>query len=461
MALAAALPFPAAGARVKDAAPLPAWHGVAAAELLRLQGSSTVGVTLAPLLLTAFGQASGLAVSRTVPGIDPASSTILMGAAETARQLRAEIVAHGTATAFPALRDKLADIGMASRRATEAELASVQASGTGDLRAPGNTTAISLDGVVVLVHPGNPLSGLTLDQLRAVFTGAVRNWSALGGTDLPISVYRRDDASGTLDTFRSLALGGGAVATGAQVADTGIDMADAVASDPGGIGFAGLADVRNAKPLAVRLPCGLTLQPTAFQVRTEEYPLSRRLLFYSPAEKRPVVRAFIQFAASDAAQPLIEKAGFVDFMPELADGPDRAARLHTFALGTPDSPEAREKAAEFQRLTEGWRRVSTTFRFERDRTDLDERARDDLRRVAEWVRGGRRQVVLIGYASSGGGFSHNVALSLDRAREVATRLAGLGVRPVQVAGMGPMGPVGCDDAETGGGLNRRVEVWVR
>ncbi len=70
--------------------------------------------------------------------------------------------------------------------------------------------------------------------------------------------------------------------------------------------------------------------------------------------------------------------------------------------------------------------------------------------------------MLIGYASKDGAFDANRWLSLRRAREVGNQLAAVGVRPVQFAGMGGMGQVGCDDpAAVNGGLNRRVEVWVK
>lgn len=430
--------------------------------VLRLRGSSTLGSELVPALVMAFGRASGLSGAHTVQGSETQPTTLVMEGGETERTLRAEILPTNSAAAFPALGDHSADLGMASRAATDAERAALRKAGIGDIGAPGNATPVSLDGVAVLVHPGNPVSRLTLPQLRAVFGGTVTNWSALGGPDLPISLYGRAQGSGTLDTFRSMALGGGPVAANIRVGETGADTADAVASDPGGIGFTGLAYIRNAKPLALRLECGLERAPTRFLVRAEEYPLSRRLILYSPARKTAVAQAFLRFAASDAAAPVIEKAGFTSFTPEIADAADRAARLQSFMLGTPESRDARAKMAEFAAVTDGWRRVSTTFRFEFGGSALDARARDDLGRLAAWLkRDPKRQFMLVGYASGQGAFGANLTLSLRRAREVGTQLAGLGAVPVRVSGMGTMGPVGCNDVDTKGGINRRVEVWVR
>ena len=450
----------AAGAQTVPRAPADDPNAVQG--VLRLRGSSTLGSDLVPALVVAFGRASGLTGVRTVQGSDTQPTVLVLEGGETERTLRAEILPTTTAAAFPALGNGTADLGMASRAPTEAERSALKKVGVGNPDAPGNATPVSLDGIAVLVHPGNPVSRLTLAQLRAVFGGAVTNWSALGGPDLPIALYGRPQGSGTLDMFRSLALAGGPVAPTVRTVETGADVADAVASDPGGIAFTGLAYIRNAKPVALRLDCGLERAPTRFLVRAEEYPLSRRLVLYGPARKTAVAQAFLRFAASDAAAPVIERAGFTSFTPEIAEPSDRAARLQGFGLGTPDSRDARAKAAEFAAVTEGWRRVSTTFRFEFGGSALDARARDDLGRLATWLRrDATRQFMLVGYASGQGGLSGNQALSLRRAREVGTQLARYGAVPVRVSGMGTMGPVGCNDVDTRGGINRRVEVWVR
>ena len=83
-----------------------------------------------------------------------------------------------------------ADIGLSSRPLKEAELDKGAVAWT-----------VALDGVAVIVHPSNPVSGLTLAQLEQVFTGQVDNWSALGGPDAPVAVYGREAGSGTRGAF--------------------------------------------------------------------------------------------------------------------------------------------------------------------------------------------------------------------------------------------------------------------
>ena len=429
---------------------------------LRLQGSNTIGAELAPALVAEYGRLAGLTTLQIEPSQDPDAKTLVMSA-PNGRTLRGEVVAHGSGTAFPALRESRADIGMASRAVTEAERTALRDAGVGDPATEGNTTVLSLDGVVVLVHPANPASALSVEQVRGLFSGAIHNWSELGGENRPVTLYVRDDKSGTTDTFRTLAMSGAAFAAGARAFESSERLSDAVAADAGGVGFAGFAYTRRAKPISLRVSCGLQFAPSPFLVRTEEYPLARRLLLYSPTVKPPLTANFLRWAQSDAAQPIVDQAGFVSLTPELGSPDDRTARLaHLgFGVAAPDRVAADAVAREFTAVTEGARRLSTTFRFEFDQARLDARAVADLGRVAAWYKQGRRQIVLVGHSSNQGEFGYNVALSRRRATDIALRLRALGVDVATIAGVGTVSPVACDDDATRGGLNRRVEIWAR
>ena len=65
---------------------------------------------------------------------------------------------------------------------------------------------IAIDGLAIVVHPGNPVDSLTTAQLARLFAGEIRNWRELGGQDLPVRLHARDDRSGTYDTFNELVL---------------------------------------------------------------------------------------------------------------------------------------------------------------------------------------------------------------------------------------------------------------
>src|SRR5207249_5276293 len=136
---------------------------------------------------------------------------------------------------------------------------------------------LTLDGVAVLVHRNNPVSVLTMQQLADIFSGKITDWAQVGGSPGPIYLYAPDENSGTLDTFKSIVLGTRPISTRASRFEDSVRLSDAVAADTNGIGFTGNLFARNAKMLAVSQPDGKPLLPTAFNVATGDYPLSRRL----------------------------------------------------------------------------------------------------------------------------------------------------------------------------------------
>jgi phosphate transport system substrate-binding protein len=359
------------------------------------------------------------------------------------------VAADSTSAGFEALAQGRAEIAMAARRATDDERVMVLRAGLGDPAADGNATVVALQGVVVVVNKDNAIGILTLDQIRRLFSGQIGNWSALGGRDLPVTIYRRDQDSSSAD----LALGSGKMSPTAVVSES---LADAVAADPGGIGFAGFDEIGGAKPITIALACGITVAPTPFNVRTEEYPLARRLYLYAETEKPALVHDFLHFATSGAAQPIVRRAGLIDLAPEL-DAPGDA--MPRPSLWEP-AEVARRRAilgGITQSLT-GARRLSTTYRFEADGTTLDARALADVARVASWKKANPgHKLILVGYWSGPGSFDANLALSAKRAQEAASALAAAGAAPDQVLAGSTLRPIACDDDPR----SDRVEVWVR
>ena len=306
-----------------------------------MHGSNTVGSQLAPDLLEAYGKSVGLPDTTREPGANLEEQTLTMRSGESARKIVAEVQAHGSATAFTSLLAKKADIGMASRAAQDPEVKAIKDAGLGDLRDTSNEHVISLDGVLVIVHRDNPVQALTLAQVADLFTAKTTNWSAVGGPDRSVSVYSRDEKSGTFDTFRALALKGAKPMAGARLFELSDDLSDAVAADPGGIGFVGFAYLRSARAMTIAGECGLPAPPREFLVKTEEYPLSRRLYFYSMNDASPLVRDFLVFTASAAAQLVVTNAGFINLLPDLAEADDTADRIRA-SRGSPPSRRRRK-----------------------------------------------------------------------------------------------------------------------
>ena len=431
---------------------------------LRLSGSSTVGDKLAPALLSDWFKRAGYPSIRVVEG-QPEESEIVAEGAEKADPLRASIRAHGTGTGLTDLAAGRADLWMASRQPTRPELDVAAKAGIRQLDTAGEHT-IALDGLRIIVNRDNKVSRLSLAQVADLFSGKVTRWSDVGGVALPVTLYGRAANSGTYDTFASLVLVGGRTMVSARAMATNEDLADAVASDPGGIGFVGFAYERNAKSVDIVTSCGLVVSPNAFTVKTLEYPLAQRLYLYTGATVAPEVGKFLEFAQSLDAQPTVVRAGFIDFSQGASDARYTGRRLDT-AGDARDGGRTVIRETDLQELedaTAGAARLTTTFRFVAGSDRLDSQAQADVDRLAQGLKTPEfagSKVTLIGFTTSQGSYTENRTISRQRAEVVRQALESKGVKITAATGVGPAAPVACNTDPATRALNQRVEVWIQ
>jgi len=438
---------------------------------LTIHGSNTIGAKLMPRLVEDFAMTLGYRVVR-VAGERPEEMEIRLVREDGTVGGLVGVQSHGSGTAIPGLLSGAAQIGMSSRPVSEKELALAAKAAMPDLRQPGYEHVLALDGLVVVVSPDNPIRALTLDQIAAIFAGQIKNWSEVGGKAAPIILYARDAKSGTFDTFDSLVLRAHkvALAAGARRFESSEDLSDSVARDPAGIGFIGFAYVRNAKPLSIASVCGVTSNPGTYEVKTEEYPLSRRLYLYTAAPPNDdMAGLLLQYALSAKSDPVVQDEGFIDLRPTLPREKGQLGRLVTALQmqGTEFNAESfKQLTLELQRT----QRVSTTFRFVPNAITLDTRALVDIDRVAATVKpllaaNPNLTVTAVGFTDSTGSADGNVALSRTRAEAVRTALLvrlGKAYAPrVQARGYGPLLPIACNEVADGRDKNRRVEIWLR
>jgi phosphate transport system substrate-binding protein len=109
---------------------------------------------------------------------------------------------------------------------------------------------VAKDGLAIYVHESSPVAELTLAQLKGVYTGAITNWKDLGGPDQTITVYGRENSSGTYEYFKDHVLEGGDFAAGVQTLPGTAAVVNAVAQDPHGIGYGGAAYAKGVKEVA-------------------------------------------------------------------------------------------------------------------------------------------------------------------------------------------------------------------
>lgn len=190
---------------------------------------------------------------------------------------------------------------------------------------PGNVAELSTqlnpvawDALVVIVHPDNPVSDITIDQVRRVYEGEIKNWKELGGRDQPLELQiRKGKQSGVGRTFRELAFGDldkDFVAN--TVHKSSGPLEKAVEANPNAIGVTG---VSSARKRSVKL---LTLQGREADyenIRSGEYLFYRPLyIAHNPANPRyDEVKQFIDFAHSREGREIIRRQGAVPYLDAL------------------------------------------------------------------------------------------------------------------------------------------------
>ncbi len=426
----------------------------AAETLLRFHGSNTIGGKLLPALAEAFLKQEGYANIHKVPGAKEEESFIVGERSGAEKQI--EIQAHGSKTAFEDLKSGLCDIGMASRPIKPEERQNLLPL-LGDLTSNTSEHVLALDGIAVIVHPSNPLRTLTLAQLADIFSGALTDWSQIGGRAGTIAIYARDDKSGTYDFFKEAVLKahGKALAANAQRFEDSGKLSESVSNDPAGIGFIGLNYIGSNKVIALADTGVEARKPSLLTIKTEDYMLSRRLFLYT-AEKpsNPLVFKFIEFAVGAAAQPVVESIGLVnmDLNPIKKTAEEQK--------NDPRSKSSRWRSLTVQATDE----IPTRFRFRTGSSELDTRANRDIGRIAgilEQQKYQGKSLILIGFADASGTHSLNCRLSQDRAEIVRRELAVEGLNIDQVVGLCEEAPVAPNDTPENKEKNRRVEVWVK
>lgn len=419
------------------------WPEDISGRLFTVQGSNTVGASLMKNFLHSYLEAKG-AEQVSVESLPQANEYRVSGRVR-GRSVYVDVGAHGSSTGFRALNSGDAELAMSSRAIKSEEVE--QLAHYGDLLDFSAAHVIAIDGLAVIVNRDNPLTQLSVEQIAGVFSGQISNWQQLGGADQRINVYARDANSGTWETFESLVLGKQySLSPQARRFESNDQLSDLVAADVGGIGFVGLASVRDARALKVFDEGTTPLLPEHVDVATEDYMLSRRLFLYTPpALKSTIVEDFVAYVQSDAGQQQVGKTGFVS-QALMAIAPE----------------EPRKGPADYVQTTAGAERLSVNFRFAEGSAVLDNKAQQDVRRVMAYMareenRG--KQLMLVGFGDEEQTESRALVLSKMRAVtvKIALHKAGVVTRPVE--GFGAFLPVASNDGAEKI-KNRRVELWV-
>lgn len=228
-----------------------------------------------------------------------------------------QVTGGGTGTGFAALQNQTTDLCNASRKIKAKEIeACIKAFG----KRP-TEYKVAVDGLSIYVSADNPVKELSVGQLEAIFTGKIRNWKDLGGADAPITVYSRENSSGTYEFFKEHVLKGKDFAASAQTMPGTAAVLQAVAKDKNGIGYGGAAYGAGAKHLAVKPDdTSAAVEPSEENVLAQKYPIWRYLFVYvNPALDKGEVAAYLKWIRSDAGQSVVKEVGYFPLPAQLRE----------------------------------------------------------------------------------------------------------------------------------------------
>ncbi len=211
--------------------------------------------------------------------------------------IRITVAGGGSGVGVQKVGEGLVQIGNTGRALKEGEIAKY-----GLVSFP-----FAIDGVAVAVNPGNGVTSLTRAQVKDVFAGRITNWKELGGKDAAISLYVREDGSGTRETFEERALDKGTSARSANVVNSNGAMKTAIAQDPNAIGYVGIGHLDDS----IR---GVTVDgmgPSQKTAAAGSYPITRLLYMNTKGEPSGLTALFIDYIYSEDGKAFISGSGYI------------------------------------------------------------------------------------------------------------------------------------------------------
>lgn len=205
--------------------------------------------------------------------------------------------ATGSGAGIQAVQEGRCDIGLASRNLKDEE----KSNGL-------EGTILAFDGIAIIVNPNNPVSDLDVETIAKIYTGEIKNWNEVGGNDAAIVLIGREAGSGTRDGFESITDTEDRCQYRQELTSTG-DVITTVASNPGAIGYASLASVKDTVK-ALKVDGVVASEET---IKDGSYVVQRPfvLVIKKDAKLSESAQKFFDYITSEAANEIISGAGVV------------------------------------------------------------------------------------------------------------------------------------------------------
>lgn len=218
------------------------------------------------------------------------------------------VTGGGSGTGIAALISGTCDIAESSREMEQKEIDQAK-----QKRFEPKKISVALDGLAVVVNPKNPVSNLTIVELKDIFTAKITNWKEVGGNNARITILSREVNSGTHVYFKEHVLNKTEFAPTALMLTSSQAIADEVTNNPNAIGYYGMGYI-SPQQKAIHVAKDKQSEyvaPTIENVKKGTYPISRPLFMYTKGEPKSIVKSFIDFVLSDEGQKIVSELDFV------------------------------------------------------------------------------------------------------------------------------------------------------
>lgn len=233
---------------------------------------------------------------------------------KTHPEVSISVTGGGTGTGLAALLNNTVDIANASRKIKNEEISTAVAGGVTP-----QEFIVARDAIAVIVHPDNPINELTLEQIAAIYSGKINNWSEIGGEDRPIVRLSRETNSGTHVYFLETVIRLGSkedktiFSADTLLLPSSEGIISEVSSNPNAIGYDGLGYITtHVKMLAVAgKDSNNYVIPSVETVNSGAYPISRDLYIYTNGLPAGALKDYVDWMFTAEAQAIVMNLGFV------------------------------------------------------------------------------------------------------------------------------------------------------
>ena len=257
------------------------------------------------IIVSVWGNAASARETITVNG----STTVLPIAQDTAEayilyhpDVNISVSGGGSGNGLKALVDGTTQIATSSRQIKKEEEKLAASKGVKPI-----AHAVAIDAIVPIVHPENPVSDLSIEQLSLIYQGKIRNWKELGGKDMKIVVTSRDTSSGTYGAWQEKVLHRQRVAPTAQLQASSGAIVQIISKNRYAIGYIGISYLnKSIKALTVN-----GIEGNEKNALSGKYPIARPLYMYTAGTPKGAVADYIKFVTGPEGQKIVQKQGFV------------------------------------------------------------------------------------------------------------------------------------------------------